>query len=104
MGWFWASEEPKYDSFEYQYATNPQFKEYYDKYFKDDPNMSAGESLSDKAKMWADKMYENEDKVIGTITETAKKAVGIGQNLALLGLAGAGILIYIKYFYKGGKK
>lgn len=104
MGWFWSSEEPKYDSFEYQYSTNPQFKAYYDKYFKDDPNMNAGESLSDKAKILANKMYENEDKVIDKITETTKKVVGFSQNLALLLLCGGGLYIYIKYFYKGGKK
>lgn len=104
MSWFWSSEEPKYDSFEYQYKTNPQFKSYYDKYFADDANMKAGESISDKAKILANKMYENEDKVIQKVTETAKKVVGVGQNLALLAICAGGIYVYFKYFNKGAKK
>ena len=103
MAMFFSNDSHAYDSFEYQYANNPQFKEYYDKYFGDDPNMNAGQSFSDKAKIWADSMYERENKVIETITETAQKAVGIGQNLALLGIAGVALFVYFKYF-KGAKK
>ena len=98
MAMFFNNDSHAYDSFEYQYANNPQFKEYYDKYFGYDPNMNAGQSLSDKAKILANKMYETEDKAIEIITETTKKVVGVGQNLALLAIAGFGIFVYLKYF------
>ena len=103
MAMFFNNDSQAYNSFDYQYSNNPQFREYYDKYFSDDPNMNAGQSFSDKAKIWANSMYEREDKVIETITETAQKAVGIGQNLALLGIAGVALFVYFKYF-KGAKK
>ena len=103
MAMFSNNDSYAYNSFEYQYANNPQFKEHYDKLFGDDPHMKAGQSFSDKIKIWADSMYEREDKVIETITGTAQKAVGIGQNLALLGIAGVALFVYFKYF-KGAKK
>ena len=100
---FFGNDSQAYNYFDYQYSTNPQFKEYYDKYFGDNPHMNAGQSFSDKIKIWADSLYEREDKVIETITETTQKAVGIGQNLALLGIAGVALFVYFKYF-KGAKK
>lgn len=113
--WFWTqSNAQAYDpDFEYWYENEMPWMDSDGTWKKGTKNatdengknsFTAGSSISDKMKMWADSQYKREDAVLDTITGTAKKVVGIGQNLALLGLAGAGILIYIKYFYKGGKK
>lgn len=62
---------------------------------KGDDVFEAGNSLSDKMKIWADKMYQTEDKI-------KEKVLNAGNNIALLAVAGVSIFLYLKFFYKKG--
>lgn len=111
MGWFWERDEKYSDKFNNWYEnemiwidSDGSIKKGTKAAHKDDKSFTAGESLSDKTKILANKMYENEDKVIEKVTQTAKKVVGISQNLALLAICAGGLYVYIKYFKKGAKK